>query len=249
MFTKGSDELQTIIRVKCVDQKMQIVEEPVVASGGKNEDLVHFDLCPMWDGFQLTAVFYREANSAKSIVPYYSLVDAENMCVVPHEVTKDAGTIYFGVFGVLGEVTRTSEVVKYKIKNGAVTELLVPSEPSPDIWEQLIDMYRLTLISVDQSNRDQQAFIKTAEDKINEANSLVNQMKEMMGGEVNRAVTFQPDGSILVEYVDGRTEITTESSNGNVLETKYYFKGTLTETRTIITDSNGNLEITFVKEE
>lgn len=105
---------------------------PVVASGGVNEDLIEFDFCPLWDGFEKVATFYRSPEEV-----YHSQV-VDNICVVPHEVLRDEGYMYFGVIGVNEEATRTSEVIRYTITEGAVTEGTIPAEPTPDIYAQYI---------------------------------------------------------------------------------------------------------------
>lgn len=124
----------TIIKVKCTDQTLEITEAPVVASGGFNEDKILFEFCPLWDGFTKTATFYVTKEDV-----YTSEVDFENTCVVPHEVLENPGNIFFGVFGVKGDgTTRTSEVIKYKIVQGAITADTKPSDPTPDIYEQIL---------------------------------------------------------------------------------------------------------------
>lgn len=151
--------MRTIIEAKCVDQTLTPVNEPLIASGGKHEDFVVFTFCEKWDGFEKVAVFYREEKSA---VPYYSMIDGTNMCEVPHEVISKPGRILFGVFGVLGEVVRTSSLIKYKISDGAITSDLEPTDPSPTIWEQLLSSYDNVLKEVEASNAAQAAFIGDA---------------------------------------------------------------------------------------
>ena len=124
----------TQIKVKCTDQILEITEAPVVASGGFKEDKILFEFCPLWDGFTKTATFYVKKSEV-----FTSEVDFENTCIIPHEVLENPGNIFFGVFGVNGDgVTRTSEVIKYKIVQGAITEDNKPSDPTPDIYEQTL---------------------------------------------------------------------------------------------------------------
>lgn len=124
----------TQIKVKCTDQTLEITEAPVVASGGFNEDKILFEFCPLWDGFTKTATFYVKKDEV-----FTSEVDSDNTCFVPHEVLENPGNIFFGVFGVKSEgITRTSEVIKYKIVQGAITEDNKPSDPTPDIYEQIL---------------------------------------------------------------------------------------------------------------
>lgn len=123
---------KTLIHVDCVDQRLFVSSTPIIASGGRNEDEIEFNFCPLWDGFEKTAVFYRD----KSAV-YHAIV-SENRCIIPHEVLADEGWIYFGVFGVKDDITRTSEIMKYHIIKGAITAGTNPSDPTPDIYSQYI---------------------------------------------------------------------------------------------------------------
>ena len=148
--------MKTIVKAQCQDQDLKLTEEPLIASGGVHENFIEFNFCEKWNGFSKTAVFYRDA---KKVTPYYSVIDSSNMCEVPFEVTENEGTMYFGVFGVLDDITRTTKVEAYKIKKGAITTELVPSEPSPDIWEQLMAQHTEILEAVEGVKASQQEFM------------------------------------------------------------------------------------------
>lgn len=122
---------KTLIRVECLDQKLIITSAPAIASGGRNEDEIEFSFCPLWAGFAKTAVFYR--NEAEV---YHATVSADK-CIIPHEVLQDDGIMFFGVFGTKGDTTRTSEVIRYRVVKGALTTGTKPSDPTPDIYEQI----------------------------------------------------------------------------------------------------------------
>ena len=156
--------MQTIIEVSCTDQDMEVTKQPVIASGGFHEDFVRFTFCPLWDGCEKTAVFYREKKN-----PYYSMIDEMGMCEKPHEVLSSSGFFHFGVMGVQGNSIRTSEILKYQVKSGAVTVGLVPSEPTPEIWQQLLMAYDEVLSKVEESNEDQRVFISEANKTVNKA--------------------------------------------------------------------------------
>jgi hypothetical protein len=127
---------KTIIRVTCVDQRLVISSGPVIASGGLNEDKIVFDFCPLWNDFVKTAIFYRDKGQV------YHAVLVDNTCLIPWEVTASEGEMYFGVFGVKGDITRTSEILRYKITAGAITEGAEPSDPTPDIYAQILEAFR-----------------------------------------------------------------------------------------------------------
>ena len=125
------------INIKCVDQTLTITNSPVIASGDFNSDKVIFDFCPMWDGFTKTAVFWRNENDA-----YHVVLDANDSGLIPHEVMTDEGIIHFGVYGVNSdEAQRTSEVLRYKIVKGTITENTQPSDPTAEIYTQLLAKY------------------------------------------------------------------------------------------------------------
>lgn len=127
----------SIIKVKCTDQVLTFESTPVIASGGLEEDYVQFSFCSNWDGFTRTAVFWRNEKE-----PYHQLLDENDSCQVPPEVTADEGLIYFGVFGVdLDGGQRTSNVLTYRIEKGAITTGTIPSDPTPDIYTQLLAAY------------------------------------------------------------------------------------------------------------
>lgn len=122
------------IKVVCIDQTLAFNNTPVITSGGLNEDFVSFTFCALWSGFTRTAVFWR---SEKEV--YHQTLDAEDRCQIPPEVTGEDGVIYFGVFGVNAKgVQRTSEVLNYRIHKGAITTGTKPSDPTPDIYTQIM---------------------------------------------------------------------------------------------------------------
>lgn len=127
----------TIIRVRCTDQVLTFENTPVIASGGLGEDFLAVTFCKKWDGLEKTAVFWKSEAEA-----YHNLLDADNSCQIPPEVLTDEGVIYFGVFGVdpAGK-QRTSNVLQYRIEKGAITEGTKPSDPTPDIYTQLLTQY------------------------------------------------------------------------------------------------------------
>lgn len=124
----------TIIKVQCIDQTLQITSKPVVASGGFNENIVEFSFCGLWNGFTKVAVFYQNAE-----LPYFQPLDDNDACVIPWEVLAKDGEIHFGVFGENADgVTRTSALARYKIVRGAITDGLQPTNPTPELWTQVL---------------------------------------------------------------------------------------------------------------
>ena len=125
--------MHTSIHVKCTNQVLSYIETPFIASGDVNEDKIEFEFCPMWEGFTKTAVFYR--NEAEV---YHVLLEEDDTCLIPHEVLANPGAMYFGVFGNRDDRTKTSEVIQYTIRQGAITEATKISDPTPTIYAQLL---------------------------------------------------------------------------------------------------------------
>lgn len=126
------------IKIKCVDQTLTFVNAPVIASGGVIEDRVVFDFCPLWNGYVKTAVFYRDKTEV-----FYKLLEADDSCDIPAEVLASSGIVYIGVFGVKDESRRTSELLAYSIREGAVLNI---AAPTVDVYAQILEALANTKI-------------------------------------------------------------------------------------------------------
>lgn len=122
----------TLIKVECTDQVLRLTQTPTIASGGVKEDTVEFAFDNLWDGFNLAAVFY----CGEKEVYHVGIVD--NRCIVPREVLANPGYFYLGVMGVKDGVTRTTNVLSYRVEAGAITDGVKPPEPTPSIYEQIL---------------------------------------------------------------------------------------------------------------
>lgn len=124
----------SVIKLRCNDQVLAFENTPVIASGGLEENTVEFSFCSEWDAYTRTAVFWRSEEQAYHV----ALADGKTG-IVPAEVTAQPGLFYFGVFGVNSSgQRRTTEVLTYRVNKGTVTENTLPSEPTPDIYTQLL---------------------------------------------------------------------------------------------------------------
>lgn len=124
------------IKVRCIDQTIHFLNTPTISSGNVNYDTIVFEFCEKWTGFAKTAIFYRSRDEV-----YYQLLDENGSCVIPKEVLRSKGTFYVGVFGVLDDKTITSQVISYRVQEGAITDNLTPADPTPDIYEQILSRY------------------------------------------------------------------------------------------------------------
>lgn len=162
--------MRTLIEVNCNDQDLKVVNGPLIASGGIHENFVAFTFCEKWAPFTKTAVFYQNPKK-----PYYAMLDSNNTCEIPHEVTDNPGYMYIGVFGVTGDITRTSKMIRYQVKQGAIIGESEPSDPTPEVWEQLIALYTEVIGKVDASNKAQENFIYEANKVIIGCNEAANE--------------------------------------------------------------------------
>lgn len=127
--------MSTIIKLACIDQTLALESTPVIASGGLKEDFIQVAFCGKWDGLYKTAVFWRAEDEV-----YHVPLDDTYSCEIPPEVLTDEGYFYFGLYGV-GEDgrQRTSEVLRYTVVKGAITSGTKPSDPTPDLYTQLLE--------------------------------------------------------------------------------------------------------------
>lgn len=107
-----------------------------------------FDLDAAWDEFETkTAIF---ANGSTVIAQF---LDAENFCVVPWEVLTQSGNLTIGIVGRSGEKIMPSVKVVVPIIDGIFTDGTTPSDPSPDVYAQIIALMEETK-AIAQSVRD-----------------------------------------------------------------------------------------------
>lgn len=134
------------IKIKCIEQTLQIINTPKIASGGKEINTMQFEFCPTWEGFGKTAVFYRENKVNGNIVPpdeVYNVVLVNDACIIPNEVLQEHGRFCFGVFGIKDNLTLPSEILRYEVVKGSFILGKEPSEPTPGIYEQILTNYGL----------------------------------------------------------------------------------------------------------
>ena len=124
------------IKIQCVDQALHLVEMPPIYSGDVNYDTVSFDFDTTWNDYTKTAIFYQSKDKA-----YSQLLDASGSCKIPKEVLASKGICYIGVFGVYDNTVITSQVLRYRILEGAITEDLNIPDPTPSIYEQILSKY------------------------------------------------------------------------------------------------------------
>ena len=125
----------SIINIRCIDQTLTVTNAPLISSGDIQTDSLKFEFCPMWNDFKKTAIFYRDESEV-----YAVLVNENSEAIVPKEVLQNEGFFYFGVHGVSGDKVRTSQVLRYRVVKGAISEEVLIPEPTPDIYSQIMKM-------------------------------------------------------------------------------------------------------------
>lgn len=126
----------TQLTARVTDQAVQLINTPLIASGGVNEVQIAFEFCSLWEGFGRTAVFYRKGG------PVYHVVISNGQATIPWEVMTEPGVVFFGVMGDNGDTTRTTEVLRLNVAQGAITTATAEHEdPTPDIYHQLLSAY------------------------------------------------------------------------------------------------------------
>ena len=135
----------TRILARIEDQRLELVNVPLLASGSVGVLQIQFEFDDLWSGYGKTAVFYKTEDEV------YHITVASNLATVPQEVLADDGEFFFGVMGVSGN-TRTTEVVRLQVKQGALTASTAkPATPTPDIYQQLVANYGVLEARFDQA--------------------------------------------------------------------------------------------------
>lgn len=174
------------IKIKCVDQTLTLTNTPIIASGGAAEDYVQFDFCSLWNGYIKTAVFWRTPTEARTAV-----LDSNGKALIPQEILTTEGIIYIGAFGTNGKTRRTSEVVRYKVVKGAVSEDTSVPDPSADVWTQILSLCADILDKVDNA----QEKLDSAASKLSAATTALNNAENKLAGSMIETEQYT-DGSI-----------------------------------------------------
>ena len=122
-----------MIKFDVYNQLLTCTNRPAIFSGNENLDKAEFTFDETWDGFVKTAVFTGTET-------YHIILDDNGVCTVPNEVLADDGEISIGVFGVSGEIVKTSSVYVYNIGKGARTTATAVPDPTPDAYAQIIKL-------------------------------------------------------------------------------------------------------------
>lgn len=115
------------------ERELRLSSIPMMPSGSRNHLRIRITFDAEWEGTTKTLVAYRDLSH-----PYHVPLGMDGTALIPHEVLAEQGLVYLGVFGSAGDQRITSTIVRYGVNEGAITDGLTPSDPTPEMWEQLI---------------------------------------------------------------------------------------------------------------
>lgn len=153
------------IQAQITERVLKLTAVPMIPSGSINNIKFILTLDSEWIDLDCTLVCYSDVSN-----PYYEPI-INGSAIIPHEVLADPGIVCFGVFGTFGDRRITSTIDKCKIKQGAITDGLHPSEPSTDVWQYLLSQYAEIKKLTQTTLQTAESAIKIATDKAAEANT------------------------------------------------------------------------------
>ena len=125
----------TCIKLKTVDQRLTIVQQPVLASGDVGTVRVEYALDSYWDGYVPSGTFY----TGKQPEDVYEQPLSGGACVIPWEVLQEDGVLYIGLRGVdAAGLVKTAAPVRYRVEKGSPCGNGTAVEPTPDVYQQIL---------------------------------------------------------------------------------------------------------------
>ena len=140
------------------ERELRLTSIPMMPSGSRNHLWIRITFDSEWEGTTKTLVAYRDLSK-----PYHVPLGLDDMALIPHEVLAKHGVVYLGVFGVAGDQRVTSTIVRYGVNEGALTEGLQPSDPTPEMWDQLISAVNEMRQAAESAMRDAQTAAQGAQ--------------------------------------------------------------------------------------
>ena len=140
------------------ERELRLTSIPMMPSGSRNHLQIRVTFDAEWEGTTKTLVAYRDLSH-----PYHAPLGLDGTALIPHEVLAEQGVAYLGVFGVAGDQRITSTVVRYGLNEGAITDGLQPSDPTPEMWEQLISAVNEVQQAAESAMRDAQTAAQGAQ--------------------------------------------------------------------------------------
>lgn len=148
----------TTIYLTAADQRLSVAYLPTLAAHDKESVKIHVDADAHWTGYVLSAVF----SVAKKSSEIYEMILTDGECTVPSEVLAEQGILLIGVRGVEASTgaIKTSSLAKCRIVEGAEAGNANVSEPTPDLYAQLLHrMYGVYIGSEEPTDSNIMAWI------------------------------------------------------------------------------------------
>lgn len=129
-----------MIDINVIGQRVTVKSADIVAESVKYLK-VRFAFSEDWSDYSKTAIFKRKDGSVYQVlINKETLVGGEeNVFFVPAEVIK-APYFKVAVLGELGESRITTDEVTVKVIESGVEEGEIPTEPTPDIYAQIVNL-------------------------------------------------------------------------------------------------------------
>lgn len=140
------------------ERELRLTSITMMPSGSRNHLRIRITFDAEWEGTTKTLVAYRDLSK-----PYHAPLGLDGTALIPHEVLAEQGVVYLGVFGVAGDQRITSTIVRYGVNEGAVTDGLQPSDPTPEMWDQLISAVNEVRQAAESAMRDAQTAAQSAQ--------------------------------------------------------------------------------------
>lgn len=192
-----------IINLKCGDDRILTVDQSkFLISGAANIDTVTCEFGDAWKG-TFFAVFSR--NGA-----VYHVEQNDGAFAVPHEVISTNGIVKIGMFAADGEKVTTSTVLQFAVAEGAITEATAIADPTPDIYQQLLD----DIGALDKRIDDliEQGVTITVDEKLSETSKNPVQNKAVS---IALRSLAEQDNSIWQTLINVRSDKQNKLSSGN----------------------------------
>ena len=129
----------TIIKLKTVDQRLTIVQQPVLSSGDVGTVRVEYELDNFWEGYATSGTFF----TGRQPENIYEQPLTAGACVVPWEVLQEEGVLYIGLRGADSTgLVKTAAPIRYRVERGSPSGNGTSAEPTPDVYQQLMEAWR-----------------------------------------------------------------------------------------------------------
>ncbi len=111
--------------------KITLTEDETLVAGSVGVHYAEFTFDESWDGYAKTAVFRNGNITVEAVV-------ALGKCEIPWEVLSDAGLLYVGIRGELGDKQRPTLWAARKTVHEGAQRGDEAREPTPDVYQQLL---------------------------------------------------------------------------------------------------------------